>query len=155
MKTYLNYLIFLAVFQVSFSINVTCQTRFSKGVSCLINNLCADFIGTPYEAQIPIIKSNYSDYFGWSLSEFNKFYPTNIKQLEIKFDGLGCVYPDFMKDIDPHIYMEDYFVDYSFDNKEFTKVSFYRLFWNFEENKRYSSIKVIFKGLFNQKVQFR
>ena len=86
---------FLFVF-IAFLSNSTIAQE--KCVECKPRCLCKKMIADKYPKKIrKLVKANWSDFEGQELE--TALPPTGITNvLSIKFDGFGCVYPDFIDD---------------------------------------------------------
>ncbi len=91
---------------------------------CKIPTMCQMFVGPHLANHAKPIKDNWDDFFGSDLEQIlpNKFAATT---LSIKFDGLGCLYPEGSKEIHQ---IENEFEDTALDTRIFHKESFYHLY---------------------------
>lgn len=107
---------------------------------CKIRDLCKHYIGTQYtEIELAELQNNYSDFEGHKFTQsIENHYPLNVHHIALKFDALGCIYPNFidtMKCID----IQPFFEDSQLDQRKFYSKSFYHIFnksyWANQETK--------------------
>ncbi|MFM9908388.1 MAG: alpha/beta hydrolase [Chitinophagaceae bacterium] len=111
------------------------STLYSQSLSqncmdCRPSCLCKSTIGNRYtENEKAIIKSNWSDFEGEDLeNSFPISKSANI--MSIRFDGLGCVYPTFIKDNK----LKSLFFNDGVRHTALNAFTFYSMFRKFSEN---------------------
>lgn len=102
---------------------------------CNIPCMCQDFFA-PYLKDKAIIKDNWNDFFGADIT--NVFpMPAGANTVTIKFDGLGCLYPESNPALNS---IKEEFLDKSISYKYLYSHTFYNLYQRKEHKKSTTQI---------------
>lgn len=93
---------------------------------CILDSSVTKYYKNYYsDASTKAIKENWNDFFGENLDAELPINYRTLKSFPLKFDGLGCIYPDF---IDENF--RDTFINKSHNVKLTDKNSFYEVYFS-------------------------